>query len=509
MEQYFSSINEGKKYETRTTMGSKIKMNKNMSGIVIRSHRSILSDGILMKLGIGKPSIYHALVIIFLEYFAWSLLTLPIISKLNNAFQDHALLMNGIIWGIKGILSFLSAPLIGALSDVWGRKLFLLLTVFFTCIPIPFMCIDSGWFFALISISGLFSVTFSVVFAYVADVSDEKERSCYYGWITGTFGASMVFGPALGSYIMEIYNTSFVVFLASLIALLNVFFIIIAVPESLPHKLRTSTNCISWKKADPFVALRMVGRDRTILILCLTVFLSYLPEAGEYSSLFVYLRLVMGFSMFKVSILIALLGLFSAVIQSVLGIIMKMMGAKYTIMIGLVFEIMQLMWFGFGSETWVMWSACFLAAISSITYPAISSFVSIYSDADKQGVAQGVLTGVRGLCGGLGPAMFGFIFYLFDVNLNEGMQIAHTTQHSLNSSVIIKHLKYNINNNPSSSMIPGPPFVFGSLLVMCALLVSVFIPENVPNGSDQRHKQIGSSTQVQYQIGRINVQSYL
>jgi len=60
----------------------------------------------------------------------------------------------------------------------------------------------------------------------------------------------------------------------------------------------------------------------------------------------------MGFSMFKVSLLIALLGLFSAVVQSVLGIIMKMMGAKYTIMIGLVFEIMQLMWFGFGSETW-------------------------------------------------------------------------------------------------------------------------------------------------------------
>lgn len=56
--------------------------------------------------------------------------------------------------------------------------------------------------------------------------------------------------------------------------------------------------------------------------------------------------------MLKVSILIALLGLFSAAIQSVLGVIMKMMGAKYTIMIGLVFEIMQLMWFGFGSETW-------------------------------------------------------------------------------------------------------------------------------------------------------------
>lgn len=63
----------------------------------------------------------------------------------------------------------------------------------------------------------------------------------------------MVFGPALGSYLMETYNTSFVVFIASLIALLNVFFIVVAVPESLPYKQRTSTNCITWKKADPFV----------------------------------------------------------------------------------------------------------------------------------------------------------------------------------------------------------------------------------------------------------------
>lgn len=69
------------------------------------------------------------------------------------------------------------------------------------------------------------------------------------------------------------------------------------------------------------------------------------------------------------------------------------------------------------------------------------------------GVVQGVVTGVRGLCGGLGPAMFGFIFYLFNVNLNDGMQIAHTTHNSLNNtSIIIKHLKYNVNIDPSSSV---------------------------------------------------------
>lgn len=62
---------------------------------------------------------------------------------LNQTFPDHTFLMNGLVMGIKGILSFLSAPLIGALSDVWGRKFFLLITVFFTCAPIPLMTINT------------------------------------------------------------------------------------------------------------------------------------------------------------------------------------------------------------------------------------------------------------------------------------------------------------------------------------------------------------------------------
>ena len=66
-----------------------------------------------------------------------------------------------------------------------------------------------------------------------------------------------------------------------------------------------------------------------------------------------------------------------------------------------------------------MWSAGVLASVSSITYPAISAFVSTHADADKQGLVQGMVTGIRGLCNGLGPAMYGVNFYLFHVDLNE------------------------------------------------------------------------------------------
>ena len=78
-----------------------------------------------------------------------------------------------------------------------------------------------------------------------------------------------------------------------------------------------------------------------------------------------------------------------------------------------------------------MWSAGVLASVSSITYPAISAFVSMHADADKQGLVQGMVTGIRGLCNGLGPAMYGLIFYLFHVDLNE-QEVAR--QHSGNST---------------------------------------------------------------------------
>ncbi|XP_014277265.2 hippocampus abundant transcript 1 protein-like [Halyomorpha halys] len=160
------------------------KASKKVTGMIIRNRKPILKDTVMTNSGVGEPSVYHALVVIFLEFFAWGLLTMPVIATLNETFPDHTFLMNGLIMGIKGILSFLSAPLIGALSDVWGRKFFLLITVFFTCAPIPLMTINTWWFFAMISISGVFAVTFSVVFAYVADVTEEHERSLAYGLVS-------------------------------------------------------------------------------------------------------------------------------------------------------------------------------------------------------------------------------------------------------------------------------------------------------------------------------------
>uniref|UniRef100_A0A8C1V1F8 Hippocampus abundant transcript 1 protein n=1 Tax=Cyprinus carpio TaxID=7962 RepID=A0A8C1V1F8_CYPCA len=417
--------------------------------------------------GIGEPSVYHAVVVIFLEFFAWGLLTTPMLTVLHQTFPQHTFLMNGLIHGVKGLLSFLSAPLIGALSDVWGRKSFLLLTVFFTCAPIPLMKISPWWYFAVISMSGVFAVTFSVIFAYVADITQEHERITAYGLVSATFAASLVTSPAIGAYLSETYGDTLVVILATAIALLDICFILVAVPESLPEKMRPASwgAPISWEQADPFASLRKVGQDSTVLLICITVFLSYLPEAGQYSSFFLYLRQVIRFTSETVAAFIAVVGILSILAQTVvLGILMRSIGNKNTILLGLGFQILQLAWYGFGSQPWMMWAAGAVAAMSSITFPAISAIVSRNADPDQQGVVQGMITGIRGLCNGLGPALYGFVFYLFHVELSE---------------------------MDPSAIIPGPPFLFGACSVLLSLLVALFIPEhnalNLRPGSYKKH----------------------
>ncbi|XP_023194340.1 hippocampus abundant transcript 1 protein-like [Xiphophorus maculatus] len=439
-------------------------------GRVVLVKKIIMKDGAVPQQGIGRPSVYHAVVVIFLEFFAWGLLTTPMLTVLHETFPQHTFLMNGLIQGVKGLLSFMSAPLIGALSDVWGRRSFLLITVFFTCAPIPLMRLSPWWYFAMISMSGAFSVTFSVIFAYVADVTDERERSTAYGLVSATFAASLVTSPAIGAYLSAWYGDNLVVLLATLISLADICFILLAVPESLPDKMRLNTwgTPFSWEQADPFASLRKVGQDSTVLLICITVFLSYLPEAGQYSSFFLYLRQVINFSSTTIAVFIGVVGILSIVAQTLfLTLLMRYLGNKNTVLLGLGFQILQLAWYGFGSEPWMMWAAGAVAAMSSITFPAVSALVSQSADPDKQGVVQGMITGIRGLCNGLGPALYGFIFFLFNVELS--------TLDPIQEEYSIDPLP--LHGPTEQALIPGPPFLLGACTVVVAFLVALFIPE--------------------------------
>lgn len=187
-------------------------------------------------------------------------------------------------------------------------------------------------------------------------------------------------------------------------------------------------------------------------------------------------------------------------------------GGKTTILSGLLLQAAQLLLLGFFQRPWMMWVSGVIASLSSITYPAISAYISSYADADKQGLVQGLITGVRSLCGGIGPAMFGLLFNIFDVDMYEEIKAnpinPHTAQdilkpfiasefqpssassssmdthqHSIASqaaAIVNKHsLSTHTSGGALASLIVGPPFLFGAILVLLAAIAATFIPDTI------------------------------
>eukprot|EP00035_Acanthoeca_spectabilis_P025375 m.458165 g.458165 ORF g.458165 m.458165 type:complete len:495 (+) comp21435_c0_seq1:288-1772(+) len=410
-----------------------------------------------------KPSVNHVTFVIFLEFFAWGLVATILPESISEFFGPEKMwVVVGVMQGLKGFLSFLTAPMIGALSDVWGRKTFLLVTVGATCLPLAFLLVSNLWWHVVVSIlSGPFAVTFSIVFAYVSDVTDEETRSSAFGQVSATFAGSMVISPAVGSFIFTVYGRDAVFATACSIAALDVLYILVVVPESLPPEVM-SRRVVNWNTVNPFTAMKLLFSTRLMTQLATIVFFSYLPEAGEYQVLMLYLENTLQMSKAELSLFIAIMGVLSIIAQTfILGALANRWSGKSIIAFGLVGSITQLTVFAVLTIHWILFANTGFIAIGSMVYPAVSAYVANTASPDEQGAVQGLITGVRSLCNGLGPALFGVLFQWAGGSLED-------------------------RERGRISSLPGFPFLIGALLVVVALLVNSRIDVNKPCVDDRR-----------------------
>ncbi|KJE95202.1 hippocampus abundant transcript 1 protein [Capsaspora owczarzaki ATCC 30864] len=557
-----------------------------------------------------KASVTHAMIVILIE-FACVGLIMPIIpSVMNNAFGNNVFLVSGLSQGVKGILAFFSAPAVGALSDVYGRKPFLLLSVLFTCLPIPLLFFANLWPYVIaMTFSGLFAVTFSVVFAYATDITTEDERNSAYGKISAMFAASLVLSPLVGSVMSKVFGNDAVYQLACLLAFADLFYIYVYVPESLSFEklqrnqralggrssLSSSTSSSSiptagaaaklhhhpsdgnitipaaaaasiaasdlrpspssgsssingslhhlhhsnshsyngsptaldsglnggtlghssdlrgvspleadlhhnhnnnnnnnnnnntnnnhgrrsrrhqlaglfrtlMDKGDPLRSLKTVVTSPALLQLSLMVFLSYLPEAGEQMLMLQYLGARFHFTVYQLASFIAGMGILSVFAQtSLLSYCHTRFGDMLTIQFGLALAATQLVWYGVASLSWMMYGAGALAALSTLCYPAISALVSKHAPPDQQGAVQGMITGVRMLCNGLGPLLFGLLFDIAGLQISEYRGHSHDDDEEDDDDIILH---------------AGLPFLVGAVLVLVALALSTRLRLGAPS----------------------------
>ncbi|EDX00693.2 uncharacterized protein Dyak_GE14987 [Drosophila yakuba] len=145
--------------------------------------------------GIGKASVWHAVIVTFMHYFSWGLLTVPFIEKLSLSFGNHVLLADGLVYGVRGILGFVTTPVMGAISDFRGRKVVMLLAVATTYAPIPFMMLKSWWFFAILTVSSICGNTYSASLAY----------HHWMYWLSSILAAMATIIPAASNAVASIY----------------------------------------------------------------------------------------------------------------------------------------------------------------------------------------------------------------------------------------------------------------------------------------------------------------
>lgn len=232
---------------------------------------------------------------------------------------------------------------------------------------------------------------------------------------------------------------------------------------------------------NPFTAMKLLFSTRLMTQLATIVFFSYLPEAGEYQVLMLYLENTLQMSKAELSLFIAIMGVLSIIAQTfILGALANRWSGKSIIAFGLVGSITQLTVFAMLTIHWILFANTGFIAIGSMVYPAVSAYVANTASPDEQGAVQGLITGVRSLCNGLGPALFGVLFQV--ANLFSTLHYCVVPPVVSQTTHVLQWAGGSLEDRERGriSSLPGFPFLIGALLVVVALLVNSRIDVNKP-----------------------------
>lgn len=331
----------------------------------------------------------------------------PSCKKANSA----AAFASGVTTGVSALLTFAGSPIMGRISDSYGRKPLMIVSQILSLLP-PFCLylysaynISLYYYFITKSFSSVLDTT-NLTLSYVADVCPPHHRSTAFGMLLAGLSFSVIVGPLIGSTV-TVTNNYYICTVVALFALLYSFII----PESLRPQLR-----IPWSKQgiNPFHSLRIISRYTLFRYLAAVVLLDWLSCEGQFTLIIPFMKLQFGIDstwIMIVSIYWGAVGMFSQTIM--LGIMVRYWSNKQIMLWGLACMIMSMIVYCLSFAQWTSFISIGFACMSLTTFPAISSIKSNAVGADEQGLIQGSLYGVRSLGGGIGPLLFTGLFSLF------------------------------------------------------------------------------------------------
>jgi MFS transporter, DHA1 family, tetracycline resistance protein len=360
----------------------------------------------------------------------------PLVVEFLGGDTARAAQVYGLFATSWAFMQFVASPVLGAMSDRFGRRPIILLSIAGLGLDYVLMALAPtlGWLFVGRVISGITSASFATAAAYIADVTPAEQRAKSFGLIGAAFGLGFVLGPALGGLLGTI-SPRLPFWVSAALCLANALYGLVVLPESLPPERRAPR--FSWARANPVGSLRLLRSHPELFGLAGVTLIYYVAHEVLPSSFVLYTTYRYGWDTRTVGLTLALVGICTAIVSGgLVGPIVAKIGERRAALAGLAFGAMAFAAYGLAPTGRLFLAGVPVMAFWGLYGPSAQGIMSRRVTPAEQGQLQGAIMGLRGLSGLFSPFMFTFTFATF---------ISHRELH-----------------------LPGAPFLLASLLLVLA-----------------------------------------
>lgn len=332
-----------------------------------------------------------------------------LIGGLSGASIDRAAEIGGWLLFAYATMQFLFAPIIGGLSDRFGRRPVLLITLFLLGLDYAIMAWapDLVWLFIGRIISGIMGASWAAANSCVADVARPEERGKFFGILGGAGAFGFVMGPGLGGLLGQ-YGERLPFVTASILALLGAAIGFFILKETLPEAKRRR---FSITRANPMGSIIQMARTPLVIGFLLAIFVLQLAAQAQIAVWAYWLIERFDWSILQIGISVAMFGILLAIVQGVLtGPVIARMGERKTAFFSLMFGIPAYLCFAFAPNDLFVYIGILIGAASGFAFPAMQQMMSTRIAEDAQGELQGAVASMISLTSIFGPVMMTAVF---------------------------------------------------------------------------------------------------
>ncbi len=320
------------------------------------------------------------------------------------------------------VMQLLFAPVLGNLSDKYGRRPVLLFSLFGFTIDYLFLSVAPTifWLFVGRCISGITGASFTTAAAYIADISNEENRAKNFGMIGAAFGLGFIIGPVIGGLLGQ-FGARVPFFAAAGLCMINWLYGYFVLPESLDIKHRRP---FSWKRANPIGSFKLLTRYSSLSGLIASLTLIYIAAHAVQSNWSFFTIYQFHWTEKLIGISLGVIGALIAIVQGwLIRFINPKLGNEKSVYVGLCLYALGMILFAFASQSWMMFAFCVPYCLGGIAGPALQSIISGRVPPNEQGELQGALTSLMSATSIVGPVLMTSLFYYF-TNKNSPVQFA-------------------------------------------------------------------------------------